>query len=130
MADTFEALVAKERERLTNQRKALLEKQREIQKQLADIDNQFLAVEAYEAAKKGRPVTIGGPSSTRAPRGARQKAVLEHIQKAPNGLTRGELIEAMGVKGDKSGEQSISNALNNMKKAGRISSKEGRYVTV
>lgn len=130
MADTFEALVAKERERLTNQRKALLDKQRELARQLADVDNQFLAVEAYEAAKKGRTVTIAGPRTTRAPRGARQKAVLEHIQKAPNGLTRGELIEAMGVKGDKSGEQSISNALNNMKKARRISSKEGRYVSV
>lgn len=49
------------------------------------------------------------------------------IKQHANGISRGDLIEAMGLKGNKSGEQSVSNALNNMKKAGEIVSTDGKY---
>jgi hypothetical protein len=47
-----------------------------------------------------------------------------------NGLSRSEILESLGLKGDKSGEQSVSNALTALKKAGRVTSNEGRYATV
>ena len=36
----------------------------------------------------------------------------------------------MGLKGNKSSEQSVSNALNNMRKAGAIVSTDGKYAVV
>ena len=42
------------------------------------------------------------------------------IAEHPDGLTRGELLPAMNAHGDKAAEQSISNALAALKKAGRL----------
>jgi hypothetical protein len=36
---------------------------------------------------------------------------MQVIKDNPSGLTRGEILERMGLKGDKSGEMSVSNAL-------------------
>ncbi len=51
--------------------------------------------------------------------------VLKMIKARPNGIKRAELLERMGVKGDKSGEQSVSNALSTLKRFGKLSA-EGR----
>ena len=53
---------------------------------------------------------------------------MELIENAADGLTRGEIVEALGLRGDKSGEQSISNALSALKKANTIGVGDGRYV--
>jgi hypothetical protein len=37
------------------------------------------------------------------------------------------VIDAIGVKGNKSGEQSVSNALTALKKAGKIASMDGKW---
>ena len=60
-------------------------------------------------------------------RGSRREALFQLIQHNPDGLTRGEILEKMGLKGDKSGEMSISNALTALTKANQISRRDGKY---
>ena len=44
-----------------------------------------------------------------------------------NGLSRGEIIQKMGLKGDKSGEMSISNALTALTKGNQVRREGGKY---
>ena len=53
--------------------------------------------------------------------------VLNTISKATDGISRASLLEALGVKGDKSGESSVSNALTALKKANKVTSDNGLY---
>ncbi len=45
-----------------------------------------------------------------------------------NGLTRGQILEKMGLKGDKAGEMSVSNALTALTKSQQVSRRDGKYV--
>lgn len=127
MAETFETFVAKERERLTTRRNDLLEKQRQLEQDLKAVDQEMYAIEAYEAAKQGKlPRQRGG--GTRARRGSKREKVYEVVAASPSGLTRGEAIEALGVKGDKPGEDSVTNSLTALKKAKRLNhTDDGKY---
>ena len=49
------------------------------------------------------------------------------IGENPEGLTRGEILERMGLKGDKSGEMSVSNALTALTKRNQVSRAGGKY---
>ena len=49
---------------------------------------------------------------------------MQVIKDNPSGLT----CERMGLKGDKSGEMSVSNALTALTKANQITRRDGRYV--
>jgi hypothetical protein len=53
---------------------------------------------------------------------------MQVIKDNPSGLTRGEILERMGLKGDKSGEMSVSNALTALTKANRVVRRDGKYV--
>jgi len=44
-----------------------------------------------------------------------------------NGLTRGEILEKMGLKGNKTGEMSVSNALTALTKANQVRRDGGKY---
>lgn len=125
--DNFEQMIDKERTRLGTLRDGLIEKQAAIHTQLAGIDKELDAISAYEQAKLGKPARqTKFTKNTRAPRGAKREELLSFIEENPN-LTRGAIMEKLGVKGDKSQEQSISNALTNMKKAGAITATDGKY---
>ena len=93
------------------------------------IDRELSAINAYEAAKQGK-----GPSPTRqrrAPqgrRGSKRNALLGIIKSNPGGLTRGEILEKMGLKGDKSGAMSVSNALTALSKANQVVRRDGKYI--
>jgi hypothetical protein len=52
---------------------------------------------------------------------------LQTIRENPNGLKRGEILERMGLKGDKAGEMSVSNALTALTESNRVSRHEGKY---
>jgi hypothetical protein len=54
--------------------------------------------------------------------------VIDLVEANPDGLTRGQIIEKLGARGDKVWEQSISNSLANLKRRNKLVSKEGRYV--
>ena len=53
--------------------------------------------------------------------------MLELIHKC-KGLSRGEILSTLGVKGDKSAEQSVSNALTALKKQNLVVSKDRKYI--
>lgn len=125
--DNFEQMIEKERARLGALRDDLLAQRARIATQLADIDQELAAIGAYERAKQGKPVRAAkAGKSIRAPRGAKREELLSLIEDTP-GLTRGEIIEKLGIKGDKSQEQSISNALAALKKSGTITATDGKY---
>lgn len=62
--------------------------------------------------------------------GTRRTGIREEVLaavKATPGITRADLLEKMDAKGNKSAEQSVSNALAALKKAGTITGENGSY---
>lgn len=60
-------------------------------------------------------------------RGSKRDELLRVI-KDGHGLTRGEILEKMGLKGNKAGEMSVSNALTALTKANQITRRDRKYV--
>ena len=84
-------------------------------------------MEAYETTKTGKVTRQTAASrQPRARRGSRREALLELIRQS-DGLSRGELLERMGLKGDKSGEMSVSNALTALTKSNQVHREGGKY---
>jgi hypothetical protein len=130
MAQSFQDHIMKERERLSGEREAILAKRGELDAQLAEINREFKAIEAYETAKSVKdPARKGG--SSRAPqsrRGSKRNGIMAALADIPHGLTRGELLEKLGLKGNRSGEMSVSNALTAPTKGNQVVRKDGRYI--
>jgi hypothetical protein len=122
----FQELINKERDRLTKQREDALSRRAKIDDELGSIDRELAAIAAYEAARSAK--TAKRKAGGRAARGTVQTSVLEIIQKVPQGISRGDILATMGTSATKPSEQSISNALSALKKAGRITSKDGKYL--
>jgi hypothetical protein len=59
-------------------------------------------------------------------RGSRREELLNLIR-GGNGLSRGDILERMGLKGDKSGEMSVSNALTALSKSNQVRREGGKY---
>jgi hypothetical protein len=132
MADeTFSDFVSRERNRLNADREAIRNQQRELETKLRDIDREAEAINAYEAAKSGKGALSGRSAGSRrgggGRRGSKREALMQVIQQG-NGLTRGEILERMGLKGDKSGEMSVSNALTALTKANQVNRRDGKYI--
>lgn len=133
--DTFVEFVARERERLNREREAVFTSQHELEAKLAEINRELSAIDAYEAAKSGK----AAPSLPRARasrptaggrRGSRREEMLNLIHQHPEGLARKDILERMGLKGNKSGEMSVSNALTALTKGNQVVRSEGRYRVV
>ena len=129
MQQTFETFIEQERTRLTQAREDALAKKQEAEDQLAAIDTEFGAIAAYEAAKKGKPASAGAEKKRRAPRqSGKRNEILKLVQQYPDGVTAGELKDKLGIRGNKQGEQSVSNALSALKKAGQLTLEGGKYI--
>jgi hypothetical protein len=143
MADTFNDFIARERVRLHAERETIFNQQHELETNLAAINNELSAIDAYERAKTGKAaaparqaragkarttVRRGSPGGSGRRAGSRREGLLVLIRDNPSGLTRGEILERMGLKGNKSGEMSVSNALTALTKANQISRQDGKYV--
>ncbi len=130
----FQGFIEKERARLTQEREGLCAKREEIDTQLANIDRELSAICAYESVKAGKvPEALPTqkaprkvPDPIRAPRGSKKEDLLRLLADR-KGATRAQIIEAMGIKGDKSAEGSISNTLTTLKKIGTIALNGGVY---
>jgi len=126
----FSEFMTRERDRLRAEREKVFEQQQELQRKLDEINREFAAIEAYEAAKTGKaargPAAAGG-RQTRVRRGSRREELLNLIREG-NGLSRGEILERMGLKGDKSGEMSVSNALTALTKRNQVRREGGKYL--
>lgn len=130
--ENFAEYVSQERERLTLKRQDALEAKRQADEDLAAVESEFRAITAYEAAKHGKRGATNGSGSGRqrgTRHGGRREEVLAIIQNSA-GLKRREILEALGVKGDKSQEMSVSNALSALIKGGSLGrTEDGMYVT-
>jgi hypothetical protein len=141
----FGEVMRRERERLTREREEILNQQKELEDKLNEISRELAAIDAYEAAKTGKAATpirqrrgLGKSEvSTRQssaeirPRarvGGRREALVQVIRGEPNGLSRGQIFERMAIKGDKTAEKSVSNALTALTKNNQVSRREGKYV--
>ncbi|MGE0259408.1 MAG: hypothetical protein AB7T18_11705 [Alphaproteobacteria bacterium] len=128
----FSDFMTRERERLRAAREHIFNQQEELQRKLDEINREFAAIEAYETAKTGRaarPGAASGRGQPRARRGSRREQLLKLIREA-NGLSRGDILERMGLKGDKSGEMSVSNALTALTKRNEVRREGGKYHAV
>lgn len=129
MAQTFQDFIKTERERLTAKREEIRKQHRELENQLAEIHREFLAIDAYEAAKSGKPKRASGASRATGPRrSSKRDSIIAVLKANPTGLSRGEILEQMGLRGDKSGEMSVSNALTALTKANQVVRRDGKYV--
>ena len=123
----FAEFISRERDRLRAEREQIFNQQEELQRKLDSINREFVAIEAYATAKTGKTVRQASAGrQPRARRGSRREALLELIRQG-DGLSRGELLERMGLKGDKSGEMSVSNALTALTKSNQVHRDGGKY---
>jgi len=133
MAERFANVMQQERERLHREREQVSNQQKELENKLAQIDRELAAIDAYESAKTGKVSTPirrqarGRRARPQARRGSRREALLQTIRENPSGLKRGEILERMGLKGDKAGEMSVSNALTALTKSNQVARHEGKY---
>ena len=134
--ETFETFVQRERARLHGEREAIFTQQHELDEKLGAVNRELAAIDAYEAAKSGKPVksarpTASGRTRTRRAsqhrRGSKRDELLKLIQES-EGITRGEILERMGIKGNKSGEMSVSNALTALTKSNQVARRDRKYV--
>jgi hypothetical protein len=141
----FADVMQRERERLNRERDEILDQQKDLENKLTEINRELAAVGAYEAAKTRKAATPGrqprGPRTSAAavkqssaetgarPRaGSRREVLLQVIGEQPSGLSRGEIFVRMGLKGNKSAEKSVSNALTALTKSNQVFRREGKYV--
>jgi hypothetical protein len=127
----FAQHIQSERERLNRERETIRSQQRELEQKLAAIDREFVAIEAYEAAKTGKTARPASGRGSRGPQRARRGSKREELMnviRQGHGLSRGEILEKMNLKGDKSGEMSVSNALTALTKTNQVRRQNGKYV--
>jgi hypothetical protein len=124
MQTTIEQFFAEQREKFEKQRD-------EARAKLEEAEAELRAIDAYEAAKKAKPAQAAATDGERKQRAPRQTGkrneVLKLVEQYPQGVTAGELKDKLSIKGDKSGEQSLSNALSALKKAGQLIQEDGKY---
>src|SRR6187551_218049 len=116
----FAEYIARERDRLRAEREQIFNQQEELTQKLDAVNSEYAAIEAYETAKTGKNARQAPARRQRqARRGSRREGLLELIRES-NGLSRGDILERMGLKGDKAGEMSISNALTALAKGNQV----------
>ncbi len=127
----FKDYAAEERKRLVAERDV-------IERKLNALDN---AIRAYEdsvaparaAAPKAAPATPATPAAParktrRRRRSSRRNEIVRIIgASGGDGIGRAGIITALNVKGNKSAEQSVSNTLSALKKAGEVRHADGKY---
>jgi hypothetical protein len=119
----FATFIANERQRLQGERQQILNQQQEVGKRLDAINRELAAIDAYANATAGKPI-IGSDRGRRVPR---RDALLALIRDDPEGLSRGDILDRLGIKGDKKQENNISNALTGLIKSGHLDRQNGTY---
>jgi hypothetical protein len=132
--DRFADYMARERARIHEDREAIINRQAQLEAELNTLNREMAAIDAYEAAKAGKLPTAPARVSrgvraqgVRAARsGSKREQLVQLVSNNPQGLSRGELLELIGVKGDRSGEMSVSNALTALIKANTLDRNEAK----
>lgn len=128
--ETLEASVKRERARLQKARDRVAQKKANVDRELAAIERELAAIGAYEKAKRGngQAAPIRAVRRKGGRRGEKRAAVLATVNQHPDGVSRGEILNLMGAKGNKSAEQSVSNALSALTKQNQLGKRDGKYV--
>jgi hypothetical protein len=126
LAET-EAFITQQREQLLQQRQELLNQQQALQQQLDEVDEMLRKFDVFEG-KAARPRQQARGRRASGNRGGSRRDELLKVIKAGHGLTRGEILEKMGLKGNKSGEMSVSNALTALTKSKQVTRRDRKYV--
>ena len=142
----FRAHVSEEKKRLAQQQGQAQKRKSEIESQLSDlagelqgIDGELAAIEAYEKAvgdirpSRARRVSKVDAALAKSPRSGRKVSrraeVLSVIASFGSaGVSRGDIILTLNVKGERSAEQSVSNALAALKKIAAVAHRDGKYI--
>src|SRR3954451_3819246 len=123
----FAEYIGRERDRLPAEREQIFSQQEELTRKLDALNREYAAIEAYEAAKTGKNARQApARPQQQARRGSRRQELLELIRQS-DGLSRGEILERMGLRGDKGGEMSVSNALTALTKSNQVFRDGGKY---
>jgi hypothetical protein len=118
-----EAFITKQRDALLKQREELVEQQQTLQGKIDELD---AMLEKFDVFQGNRRQTRGRRTAS-GRRGSRREELLAIIKQG-HGLTRGEILEKMRLKGNKSGEMSVSNALTALTKSKQVSRKDRKYM--
>ncbi len=148
----FRTQVAEEKKRLSQQRRDVQKRMSALESELGalgaemkNIDGEMAAIEAYETAQGSAPALkrrqprkaaagaktgSGTKKATRRRRRvSRRGEILAAIASFGSaGAGRADIIQKLNVKGDKSAEQSVSNALAALKKSGDVAHEDGKYI--
>ena len=153
----FRTQVTEEKKRLSQQRRDVQKRVSALESELTalgaemkNIDGEMAAIEAYETAKGSAPApkrrqprkaaapatglgTKAGSGTKKATRRRRRVSRRAEILSAiasfgSTGAGRADIIQTLNVKGDKSAEQSVSNALAALKKSGDVAHEDGKYI--
>lgn len=130
-AETFESFMKRECKRLQKARDNAAARKAEVDQELDAIERELTAIEAYDKARgdKAERAPKRAPRRAKGRRGEKRQAILDVLRQHPDGLTRGEILNLIGVKGHKSGEQSVSNALSALTKQNQLGKREGKYIS-
>jgi hypothetical protein len=126
--------MAKERTRLQKAVQTATKRRDDIVKEIAELEQELKAVNAYYAAKGDatrRSVAARSARPARKTSGRRsgiREQVLDKVKEAVDGISRGDLLNVLSLKGNKSGEMAVSNALAALKRGGKLLAKDGKYL--
>lgn len=116
--------ITRQRDALLKQREHIFRQQHELQRQLDELNEMLAKFDVFEG-KATRQAPRRAGRQTR--RGSKREELLGVIRSG-SGLTRGEILEKMGLKGNRAGEMSVSNALTALTKANQVRRDGGKYV--
>jgi DNA-binding transcriptional ArsR family regulator len=122
----FTTFIDQERIRIKEAIKAANAKRREADAEIEELETELTAIAAYDAARKG-PKASAERRAPRGRRGEKRQAILDLVAQHSDGVTRRELLDALNAH-DKSGSQSVSNALSALKKAGQVAQEGKKYI--
>lgn len=122
MASIIDQIIELEAKKQALMAQAKTEALKAAEKAIADLNNLGFNYRLVEGGA-ARAASTG----TRAPRrGGVAEQVLEHIKTSASGLSRSQVLAAMDAQ-DKAAQQSVSNALSNLKKKGQLTAENGVY---
>jgi Fe2+ or Zn2+ uptake regulation protein len=102
----------------------MVDRQRALQAQLDELDGMLAKFDVFEGKAAQQAPTRRNRSGQR---GSRREELLRIINQS-HGLSRGEILDKMGLKGNKSGEMSVSNALTALTKSKQVTRRDRKYV--
>ena len=116
-------MLANRRRELTEEKNKLEQQVTALRKKVAEIDLELGAIDAYDAHMARRTHAQDMQVAVRLGRGkVTQEDVLAVLSAEVNGkgMSRGDIINALGVKGNRSGEVAVDNRLRELKRKNSV----------